>query len=178
MIRSNENCRRNRSIRSRNQIGSWPKWNSWNLCDVSSTISVTLSSILGSGFSYFNSIMKVTIIFSQTKLKTGKGPQSSNYYLFWDENVEIKFYVFLLFCLQKKFPWIQIVGTGLLAFCVLMIIDPRNKIPSAAHPLLFGISLLVIGCAFGWNCGYPLNPARDFAPRLFTYLIYGKNVFT
>ncbi|KAL3995032.1 Major intrinsic family protein [Acanthocheilonema viteae] len=72
----------------------------------------------------------------------------------------------------------QIAGTGLLAFCVLLIIDPRNKIPSVAHPLLFGISLLVIGCGFGLNCGYPLNPARDFAPRIFTYFIYGKEVFT
>ncbi|VDM09222.1 unnamed protein product [Wuchereria bancrofti] len=72
----------------------------------------------------------------------------------------------------------QIVGTGLLAFCVLVIIDQRNKIPSAAHPLLFGISLLVIGCGFGVNCGYPLNPARDFAPRIFSYFIYGKEVFT
>ncbi|VDN00483.1 unnamed protein product [Onchocerca ochengi] len=59
-----------------------------------------------------------------------------------------------------------------------MIIDPRNKIPSVAHPLLFGISLLVIGCGFGMNCGYPLNPARDLGPRIFTSFIYGKEVFT
>ncbi|VDK78336.1 unnamed protein product [Litomosoides sigmodontis] len=72
----------------------------------------------------------------------------------------------------------QIAGTGLLAFCVLVIIDQRNKIPSVAHPLLFGISLLVIGCGFGLNCGYPLNPARDLAPRIFSYFIYGKEVFT
>ncbi|MCP9263924.1 Aqp3 protein [Dirofilaria immitis] len=72
----------------------------------------------------------------------------------------------------------QTAGTGLLAFCVLSIIDPRNKIPPAAHPLLFGISLLVIGCGFGLNCGYPLNPARDFGPRIFTYFIYGNEVFT
>uniref|UniRef100_A0A0R3S6Z5 Aquaporin-9 n=1 Tax=Elaeophora elaphi TaxID=1147741 RepID=A0A0R3S6Z5_9BILA len=72
----------------------------------------------------------------------------------------------------------QIAGTGLLAFCVLVIIDPRNKIPSAARPLFFGISLLVIGCGFGLNCGYPLNPARDLGPRIFSYFIYGKEVFT
>ncbi|VDN05279.1 unnamed protein product [Thelazia callipaeda] len=72
----------------------------------------------------------------------------------------------------------QIAGTGLLAFCVLMIIDSRNKIPSQAHPLLFGLSLLTIGCGFGANCGYPLNPARDLGPRIFTAFIYGKEVFT
>ena len=39
----------------------------------------------------------------------------------------------------------------------------------------------------GINCGYPINPARDFAPRLFTAMIgatgppapaYGIEVFT
>lgn len=73
---------------------------------------------------------------------------------------------------------IQIGGTGLLAFSTLAIVDPRNKIPIAAHPLLFGITLLIIGCGFGVNCGFPLNPARDLGPRLFTSLIYGKEVFT
>uniref|UniRef100_A0A183EGZ6 Aquaporin n=1 Tax=Gongylonema pulchrum TaxID=637853 RepID=A0A183EGZ6_9BILA len=66
----------------------------------------------------------------------------------------------------------------LLAFAVMMVIDPRNKIPPAAHAVLFGIALLVIGCGFGANCGYPLNPARDFGPRIFTCFLYGKEVFT
>ena len=32
--------------------------------------------------------------------------------------------------------------------------------------MLVGIAILGLGAAFGLNCGYPLNPARDFGPRL------------
>uniref|UniRef100_A0A0K0DLE1 Aquaporin n=1 Tax=Angiostrongylus cantonensis TaxID=6313 RepID=A0A0K0DLE1_ANGCA len=39
----------------------------------------------------------------------------------------------------------QVVGTGLLVFFVCVIIDKRNRIPDAAHPLLFGLTLLLIG---------------------------------
>ncbi|VDN26382.1 unnamed protein product [Gongylonema pulchrum] len=70
----------------------------------------------------------------------------------------------------------QIAGTGLLAFAVMMVIDPRNKIPPAAHAVLFGIALLVIGCGFGANCGYPLNPARDFVRAMAS--IFGRLLFS
>ena len=35
-------------------------------------------------------------------------------------------------------------------------------------PLFVGLTVLAIGVCFGFNCGYAINPARDFAPRLFT----------
>ncbi|GMR37589.1 hypothetical protein PMAYCL1PPCAC_07784, partial [Pristionchus mayeri] len=72
----------------------------------------------------------------------------------------------------------QFIGTGLLALFVAVIIDKRNKIPDVAHPLLFGLVLIMIGCGFGMNLGYPINPARDFGPRLFAYFLYGGEVFT
>lgn len=71
----------------------------------------------------------------------------------------------------------QVVGTGMLALCVAIVIDPRNKIPHAAGPLYLGFAVMMIGTAFGLNVGYPINPARDFGPRLFTLLIYGTSVF-
>ncbi|VDN05280.1 unnamed protein product [Thelazia callipaeda] len=72
----------------------------------------------------------------------------------------------------------QIVGTGFLAFFVAAITDKRNKIPGWTHPMFFGFLVLLIGTCFGMNIGYPLNPARDFGPRIFTYFIYGSQVFT
>ena len=35
-------------------------------------------------------------------------------------------------------------------------------------PLFVGLTVLALGICFGFNCGYAINPARDFAPRLFT----------
>ncbi|VDM52446.1 unnamed protein product [Angiostrongylus costaricensis] len=72
----------------------------------------------------------------------------------------------------------QIAGTGLLVFFVCVIIDKRNHIPDAAHPLLFGLTLLLIGTSYGMNLGYPINPARDLGPRILAYFIYGEEVFT
>ncbi|MFH4973783.1 hypothetical protein AB6A40_000492 [Gnathostoma spinigerum] len=73
----------------------------------------------------------------------------------------------------------QFVGTGFLALFVAVIVDKRNEIPAGIHALLVGFVIAMIGMAFGMNVGYPINPARDFSPRLFAYLIgYGPEVFT
>lgn len=73
----------------------------------------------------------------------------------------------------------QIVGTALLILCIFALSDARNLAPSAnLAPVLIGAVVLVIGITFGYNSGYAINPARDFAPRLFTYLAgWGSEVF-
>lgn len=44
------------------------------------------------------------------------------------------------------------------------------------------IDIILFECCcslLGYNCGYPINPARDLAPRLFTLCVgYGKEVFS
>ncbi len=78
------------------------------------------------------------------------------------------------------FNFLQIIGTFLLLLAVCAIGDPRNaKVPSYLGPLYAGLAVLNIGICFGYNCGYAINPARDFSPRLFTLIAgWGSETFT
>lgn len=65
----------------------------------------------------------------------------------------------------------QSVGTFILMFLVLVLGDANNAPPGANLGALFvGLMVVVIGMSFGTMHGYPINPARDFGPRLFTVL--------
>ncbi len=73
----------------------------------------------------------------------------------------------------------QIVGTALLVLLIFAISDERNSGGTQLGPVLVGATVLLIGMTFGYNSGYAINPARDFGPRLFTFLAgWGKPVFT
>lgn len=62
---------------------------------------------------------------------------------------------------------------------VLISPSPLQSLSSRIVPYLVGVSFLAVGTAFGLNCGYPCNPARDLAPRIFTFIIgYGGDVFS
>lgn len=70
----------------------------------------------------------------------------------------------------------QLIGTGLLVLLVFAIIDEFNIPPGAnLAPLLIGLVVVAIGISFGGMHGYPINPARDFGPRLFTVLAGFRN---
>ena len=73
----------------------------------------------------------------------------------------------------------QLVGTALLMLGICAITDRRNlDISPQLTPAYVGALVLVIGMAFGHNCGYPLNPARDLSPRVFMLLAgWGWDVF-
>jgi glycerol uptake facilitator protein len=63
----------------------------------------------------------------------------------------------------------QLIGTGLLVLLIFAIIDEFNVPPGAnLAPALIGLVVVAIGMSFGGMHGYPINPARDFGPRLFT----------
>jgi MIP family channel proteins len=74
----------------------------------------------------------------------------------------------------------QIVGTALLVGVILGITDERNiPAPKGLAPVVIGMLVLLIGATFGLNAGYAINPARDFGPRLFTFVAgWGNGVFT
>jgi MIP family channel proteins len=73
----------------------------------------------------------------------------------------------------------QIVGTALLVGVILGITDSRNSpAPNGLAPVIVGMLVVLIGASFGFNSGYAINPARDFAPRLFTAMAgWGSEVF-
>jgi glycerol uptake facilitator len=70
----------------------------------------------------------------------------------------------------------QTIGTALLLFLVMALIDERNQPPGAnLMPVLIGAVVVAIGMSFGGMHGYAINPARDFGPRLFTVVAGFKN---
>ncbi|XP_062846009.1 aquaporin-9b [Trichomycterus rosablanca] len=73
----------------------------------------------------------------------------------------------------------QVIGTGALVLCILAILDRKNiGAPKGMEPLLIGLTILAIGVSMGLNCGYPINPARDLGPRIFTAVAgWGMEVF-
>ena len=73
----------------------------------------------------------------------------------------------------------QVVGTALLVGVIFGITDSRNSpAPAGLAPVVVGLLVVVIGTAFGFNAGYAINPARDFGPRLFTFVAgWGGEVF-
>jgi len=65
----------------------------------------------------------------------------------------------------------QLIGTALLLFLVLAIIDARNMSPGVNMvPFIIGLVVVAIGMAWGTNAGYAINPARDFGPRLASFI--------
>lgn len=65
----------------------------------------------------------------------------------------------------------QIIGTAILLFLILAITDLRNTAPAAnLAPVVIGLLVVAIGMAFGTDAGYAINPARDFGPRLASFI--------
>ena len=65
----------------------------------------------------------------------------------------------------------QIIGTAILLFCILAVTDARNSAPTAnLAPFIVGLIVVAIGFAWGTNAGYAINPARDFGPRLASFI--------
>ncbi|MFC4006770.1 MIP/aquaporin family protein [Nonomuraea purpurea] len=65
----------------------------------------------------------------------------------------------------------QIIGTAVLLFVIFALSDTTNMAPSAnLGPVVIGLLVVGIGMALGADAGYAINPARDFGPRLASFL--------
>ncbi|KAH7722422.1 Protein AQP-3 [Aphelenchoides avenae] len=73
----------------------------------------------------------------------------------------------------------QTVCTAVMCIIVGVITDERQGVPKWAQPAMIGTMLVTVMCGFGLNSGNAMNPARDFGPRLFTFVAgYGWDVFS
>ncbi len=74
----------------------------------------------------------------------------------------------------------EIVLTGILLLGIFAITEEYNtQAPEAnSSALIIGLLVAMIGGAAGYLEGWPINPARDFGPRLFGYLAgWGESAF-
>lgn len=70
------------------------------------------------------------------------------------------------------------MATAVLLMVVMAVTDRKNGPPPAGLvPVTLFITILGIGASLGMETSYAVNPARDFGPRLFTAMVYGKQVF-
>ncbi|MER6106107.1 MIP/aquaporin family protein [Streptomyces sp. NPDC001832] len=65
----------------------------------------------------------------------------------------------------------QVIGTAILVLLIFAVTDLLNTPPGAnLGPFVVGLIVVAIGMAWGTNAGYAINPARDFGPRLASFL--------
>jgi glycerol uptake facilitator len=65
----------------------------------------------------------------------------------------------------------QIIGTAVLLLVIRALGDVRNSPPLAnLAPLIIGLLVVAIGMALGTDAGYAINPARDFGPRVASFI--------
>lgn len=66
---------------------------------------------------------------------------------------------------------VEVVITAILMAVIMALTDDGNGLPRGPlAPLLIGLLIAVIGSAMGPLTGFAMNPARDFGPKLMTYL--------
>lgn len=75
---------------------------------------------------------------------------------------------------------VEVVITAILLGMIMALTDDGNGLPRGPlAPLLIGLLIAVIGGAMGPLTGFAMNPARDFGPKLMTFLAgWGEVAFT
>ena len=72
----------------------------------------------------------------------------------------------------------EFIASSILMFCIYAINDDANIGAGNLGPLALFFIIFGIGCSWGWETGYAINLARDFGPRLMSYMLgYGTQVW-
>lgn len=73
----------------------------------------------------------------------------------------------------------EFIGSTLLQFLIYVLKDDANLGAGPLTPLGLFFIIFGIGACWGWQTGYAINLARDFGPRLVSYMVgYGPEVWT
>lgn len=67
---------------------------------------------------------------------------------------------------------VEVVITAVLMGVIMALTDDNNGLPRGPMaPLLIGLLIAVIGSSMGPLTGFAMNPARDFGPKLMTFIM-------
>ncbi|SMR48555.1 unnamed protein product [Zymoseptoria tritici ST99CH_1E4] len=73
----------------------------------------------------------------------------------------------------------EFIASTILMFMIYAIKDDHNIGAKNLTPLVLFFIIFGIGACFGWETGYAINLARDFGPRLMSYMLgYGTQVWS
>lgn len=73
----------------------------------------------------------------------------------------------------------EFIASAILMFLIYALKDDGNIGAGPLTPLGLFFVIFGIGACFGWETGYAINLARDFGPRLVSYMIgYGHEVWS
>lgn len=73
----------------------------------------------------------------------------------------------------------EFIASSILMFMIFALKDDGNMAAGPLVPLALFFVIFGIGACFGWETGYAINLARDFGPRLTSYILgYGTEVWT
>jgi glycerol uptake facilitator protein len=75
---------------------------------------------------------------------------------------------------------VEVLITAILMGVIMSLTDDNNGLPRGPlAPLLIGLLIAVIGSSMGPLTGFAMNPARDFGPKMMTFVAgWGEISFT
>lgn len=75
--------------------------------------------------------------------------------------------------------WSEVISSAILMFVIFAMTDKDNIGAGNLLPLCLFFLIFGIGACWGWLTGYAINLARDFGPRLVSYIVgYGTQVWS
>jgi glycerol uptake facilitator protein len=129
-----------------------------------------LGALVGAAIVWFNYRAAIDSLFHATNVVKGTSQSVG------------EFSIFATFPAPYFHSWIgpffdQVIGTAFLVGFIFAITDEYNApVKGNLTPLIVGFIVVAIGLSYGANAGYAINPARDFGPRLWAWIVGFKKV--